>query len=300
MPAMYDLEAFEISTDEPHVLDVAARRPPRGWQPQADAALDDALPFPWPEKYLVTFRQPFNPHGFFTNAAALAGEFLRTGDPVVRKIAGDLHRRMREYTAMQGNARFLVYTFPKGYRGMKVQPPWTSAYASGAALIGLTLLADSGAVPEAADDAREVLIGLGRPITPPASSTDLWVSFVDRDRCLWFEEMPLAQAEQPRILNGHIRALTGLYVYWVRTREPAALELLRAGVLTVKRHALEYRRPGRVNAYDLLEPAIDDYGPERTIAQQDFLYRLTGMSAFAEYRDLFEADVAASRSTPPD
>lgn len=290
----FDTERFEISLDESRVFNVAAHRVQARWRVDSSVALDDALPFPWPEKYLTSFRQPFNPHGFFVNAAALAGEFLRTKDPEIQRIALGLHARLREYSVLDGNARYVVYRFPKSYRRIIVVPPWTSGYASGAALIGLTLLADVKLVPEAAQDAREILAGMAE-VGSPGSREELWVSFVDIDGCLWFEEMPLPQPEQPRILNGHIRALTGLYLYWVRQRDEQAHALLCAGILTIKRHAMDYRRPGDVNAYDLLSPAIADYGPDRTVAQQDILFRMTGDPTFAAYRDTFAADIAASR-----
>ena len=287
-------EAFQISPEESAVFDVASRRAPKGWLPRPELALDDQLPYPWPEKYLTVFRQPFNPHGFFTNAAALANEYRRRTDPAVAVVAHGLYERMREYSTLRADSRFLVYTFPKSYRRITVHPPWTSAYASGAALIALTLLGDSGAIDGEVPEAEQILRGLAA-LRGRAVGEDLWVSFVDNDGCLWFEEMPLPQEDQPRILNGHIRALTGLYIYWVRRSSRLALDLLRAGTLTVKRHAMDYRRPGQVNSYDLLQPPIADYGPDRTVIQQDFLWRMTGDEAFAHYRDAFASDIAQAR-----
>lgn len=290
----FAVEPFEISPNESEVFDVASRRVPKGWTPRPGLPLDAQLPFPWPEKYTAVFGQPFNPHGFFTNAAALASEYQRTADPSIAAIAENLYARMREYSVLRGSARYVVYTFPKSYRRIKVQPPWTSAYASGAALIALTLLKDSKAVGGNVPEAQEILRGLAS-WTVGKARPELWVSFVDDHGCLWFEEMPLPQLDQPRILNGHIRALTGLYIYYVRRRSDVALELLRGGTLTVKTHAMDFRRPGQVNAYDLLMPPIADYGPDRTVAQQDFLWRMTGDEAFARYRDTFAGDIAQAR-----
>ena len=294
----YEVGQYRISPEEGAVFAVAARRVPSGWRPIPGASLDEGLPFPWPPKYVDVFKQPFNPHGFFTNAAALANEYGRSGDPEIADMARALHARFLEYTAQRGTARFVIYTFAKSYRRIKIPPPWTSAYASGAGLIGLALLTDAGLVPREDGTADELLRGLGTPATS-LREDDLWVSFVDDDGCLWFEEMPLPQVEQPRILNGHIRALTGLYIHWVRRQTPLALELLRAGILTIERHAMEFRRPGEINRYDLLEPPIADYGPDRTIDQQDFLWRMTGDATFARYRDVFRADIEAARRGAP-
>jgi hypothetical protein len=141
------------------------------------------------------------------------------------------------------------------------------------------------------DHGKEILAGLARPIDPGEPRPEYWVSFVDERGYLWFEEQPLDQVEQPRILNGHIRALTGLYFYWAHTKDEIALSLLEAGIKTIEDNALAYRRPGAINAYDQMQPDVADYGPARTTDQQDILFRLTGDPVFAKYRDMFEEDM---------
>lgn len=290
-PAEWKTEAYAISLDKGDVFPVSDISPSKGWAPDISAGLDASLPFPWPEEYVEKYRQPFNPWAFFRNAAALCTYYDNTGDQRARQLMSALRDRLIEYSTLRDGQRFILYTFPKGYRKIDVEVPWTSAYASGAALVGLSLMAECADLPDMLATGKEVLAGLAHPIDPTKARPDLWVSFIDESGYLWFEEKPLDQEEQPRILNGHIRALTGLYTYWVHTGDSGALELLRAGIKTVEDNAPQYRVPGGINRYDLMGEPIADYGPERTISQQDILYKMTGDPVFAIYRDVFEADM---------
>jgi len=283
---------YTISDDDMNVFPVRTASPPKGWEPDLTQGLDAALPLPWPDAYAKARGQPFNPWAFFRNVSILCSHWKKTGNAETHRILGLLHKRLLEYSVLREGKRFLLYQFEKDYRGKyHVRVPWASAYASGAALIGLTTMAQCANRPEVLHTAREVLVGLASPIDPRNDRPDLWVSFVDEAGYLWFEEKPLDQVEQPRILNGHIRALTGIYIYWVHTKDETALALLRSGIKTIEDHALRYRNPGGINAYDLMQPYIADYGPERTVVQQDILYRMTGDPVFAKYRDIFGADM---------
>jgi len=287
----WQTENYATSDNHPEVYPITAMSPPKSWEPDLSNGLDAALPFPWPDKYIEKFKQPFNPWAFFRNASALCSHYEISKSGETLKIIQALYDRLLEYSAERDGQRFLLYNFKKGYRGIAVDVPWTSAYASGAALIGLTFMSECADMPEALTTAKEVLAGLASPIDPSKNRPDLWVSFVDDRGFLWFEEKPLDQVEQPRILNGHIRALTGLYIYWAHTKDEEALPLLRAGIKTIEEYAPSYRIPGKVNAYDMIQPPVDDYGPERTIAQQDILFKMTGEPVFAIYRDVFEMDM---------
>ncbi|KLK92318.1 hypothetical protein AA309_15155 [Microvirga vignae] len=288
----WQTKAYAISDDYLKVFSVGEANPPKGWRPDLTQGLDAALPMPWPEEYVKRGRQPFNPWAFYRNVSALCAHWKKTNNVETRNILILLHKRLLEYSELRDGRRLLLYRFTKDYREQyRVNVPWTSAYASGAALIGLTSMYKCADMPEALVTAKEVLADLANPIDPRGNRPDLWVSFTDEAGYLWFEEKPLDQVEQPRILNGHIRALTGIYTYWVHTKDETALPLLRAGIKTVEDHAPRYRKRGGINAYDLLRPYLADYGPERTIVQQDILFKMTGDPIFAEYRNMFEADM---------
>jgi hypothetical protein len=262
---------------------------PDGWRPDLTLPLDEAMPHPWTEKYVRVYKQPFVPHGFMGNAVALAGYFESTDSPDAVVLQRRLLARMLDFSFEREGARFLLYRFAKAYRAARLGNPWTSGYASGAALIGLTAMM-AMRVEGAAEIAREVLYGLARPVRLSDDRSGHWVSLVDDDGFLWFEEVPLA-TRPSHILNGHIRALLGLYTYFSTTGDRLALSLLRAGLATIEANALRFRVPGKINRYDLLEPYMADYSPERTWGQQHVLSRISGETAFAHYRDVFRADI---------
>jgi hypothetical protein len=123
---------------------------------------------------------------------------------------------------------------------------------------------------------------------------EYWVTFVDDDGYLWLEEMPLPVDPQPRILNGHIRGITGIYTYWLINGGGDAKWLLSSALQTVKDHIHLYRRPGKANAYDLLQKTKIDYGPRRTVKQQKELFWITGDPIFKEMSEKFAADMGVS------
>ncbi|WP_336071468.1 D-glucuronyl C5-epimerase family protein [Nitratireductor rhodophyticola] len=284
---------YDINEDPGKVLAIGVGRSPKNWKPDIGRGLDAAIPLPWPEKYVEEYKQPFNFWSFFRNVQQLCAHFDETGSEETRAILKALYDRLLEYSELRDGQRFGLYKFKQGYRSnsIPVEWPWTSAYASGAALIGLSNMWECAKIDGALDTAHEFLAALSNPIDPREGRPQFWVSFVDDRGYLWFEEKPLDRIEQPRILNGHIRTLVGLYEYYARTESEEALKLLRAGIRTIEEYAPYYRVPGKINAYDMLQPYNDDYGPKRTIGQQDILYRMTNEPVFAIYRDVFELDM---------
>ena len=264
---------------------------PRKWRPDTPESFHKAMPKKLSPNYTHRFKQPFSPSHFYVNALMLAN--YKT-DKLDRKalysLVDALFERFLEYSVVEDGARFVVYTFDRTYGGVDVAAPWTSAYASGAVLVGLTKWIERFGEQRFHDAAEEILLGMAR-LRPPSG---LWVSFVDDDQFLWFEEMPLPSEPQPRILNGHIRALGGLYHYHRATGSELAGRLLRGGVTTVRFNAERYRVPGEVNRYNLRSPDLKDYGPDRTVSQQRELFAMTGDPFFLEMSELFAADNAAA------
>ncbi len=282
---------YKINKKTNYVLKTNKIIPPKGWEPNSKTELDLSLPYSWPKRYINIYKQPFHPYQFFKNAAALCTHYKATGNEETLNIIRRLYDRFLQYTENFNGALFVVYRFRHVYMRQVNVIPWTSGYASGAALLGLTLIAECAGMNEAENTAEQILDGMARVISTKERPR-FWVTFADSSNYLWFEEYPLRQTQQPRVLNGHIRALTGLYYFWTHTRNPTALKLLRAGITTVERYAPEYRIPGETNAYQLLQPSLPDYGPKRTIKQQGILYRMTGDPVFLRYRDMFQTDMA--------
>ena len=282
---------FEISL---HAENIAGyhMRPPRQWTPHGVGALYDKLPRNLPDKYINLFKQPFSPHSFLVNALQLANYEPQSANEVVliSNLVSALLERLLDYSELQDDARFVVNRFDHRYRGVDLTAPWTSAYSSGAVLVGLSKWIERFDMKAYHEVAEELVKGMARI----RSDAGLWVSFIDSDDYLWFEEAPLPVEPQPRILNGHVRALTGLYHWYRVSRSPLAIRLLKGGLTTVRDNVERFRVPGEVNRYDLRPPEIKDYGPQRTVVQQRELFEITGDQFFAEMSKRFAADNAAA------
>ena len=273
--------------------------PHPGWEPRPDLELDAQLPVPWPEIYLTTYRQHFAPWSFQVNAALLAAHVRKHPEsrPLVQAIAEHLYDRLLEHTEQVGDARFVVYRFDRQYDGVPVRAPWTSGLGNGAAISGLMALDQTFDDPRYLRTARELAAAYR---IPGPSSEHLWFSLVADEGYLWFEEQPLDDPVQPMILNGHVTALTGLYYLRDRGgRDPAVLQLLSAGLTAAAHYAPRFRVPGTVNRYQLREPGHADYGPARTVRQQQVMYAMTGALRFLQMRDLFAADMGIDREAHP-
>ena len=262
-----------------------------GWEPRPGLDLDAQLPVSWPKAYVTRHRQHFAPWPFQVNAALLAS-YVRAhpeSRSLVRPIADALHRRLLEHTARVDGARFVTYGFNRRYDGVRVRAPWTSGLGNGAAISGLMALDHVFHDPRFLRTARE--LAAAYRIAGPTRD-HLWFSLVADEGFLWFEEQPLDDAVQPMILNGHVTALTGLYYLWDRGgRDPQVLELLDAGLMAALHYGPRFRVPGGTNRYQLREPGHADYGPERTVRQQQVMYAMTRDRRFLELRNLFAADM---------
>lgn len=71
------------------------------------------------------------------------------------------------------------------------------------------------------------------------------------------------------------------------------MQLMRAGITTVRRYFDAFRQPGGVNRYSLLPGSADDYLPARSVMQQAWLARVTGDETLVEQWRAFERDMAA-------
>ncbi len=96
----------------------------------------------------------------------------------------------------------------------------------------------------------------------------------------WFEEY--ACEIKPRVLNGFVYALDGLYEYYLFSSSSKAKYAYDRGVETLERHLHEYDA-GNWTYYDLQKyPATEVYH-ELHVQQMALLYNQTGRKAFSEY-----------------
>ncbi|MBW3661958.1 MAG: hypothetical protein KY469_02575 [Actinobacteria bacterium] len=272
--------------------------PPTGWAAPASPVdeLDPHLPHPWPEDYIDRFEQPFAPHVFMKNAASFCSwlEENPADRASIERLAALLVERLEAYLEPSIGGQVVVYRFEREYRSAVLEPGWASAYANARAIQGLLVLARC----LGEDRYRDLAADLTGPLTrSDPDGRPRSIAFVTPDGYLWFEEAPLVGHPSPMVLNGHVTTVFALYYAYEWGHPAADVErTLLGGMASVKRYVESFRRPGEVNRYDLLDPPVADYGPERTIRQQRALHEITGDPFFEHMAELFEQDLAASRS----
>lgn len=261
------------------------------WVPVESGTLEARMPMPWPTHFSnKPLDQPFNPWRFLDNALRIANRVPadRSESLALQRLARELVGRLVEYSELEDGSRYVVYRFDREYKGHKVAAPWTSAYGNGAALLGMCRLCERFEDEHFDAIASELFTAF----LQFRDGGGYWICEVDEGGYVWFVEMPLpGDVKQPRILNGHIRAIQGVFYYARHSGDPDARLLAQAGCTTVQRYAREYRRPGQVNRYDLSFPQYPDYGPKRTVDQQRFLAELTGDDFFADTAEMFLTDM---------
>lgn len=266
---------------------LSTKSAPLGWAP-SEGPLDEVIPFPWPDRYVAEWGQPFNPWTFKENAAALCIYGREHGPEHVRPISEMLVERMLQYTRTDKGARWVFYDFDYTFRDRVLERGWVSAFGNGVVITGLVALHRCSSVPGLLELARELFAAFAIPGSRLVSDLG--------DGTLWYEEYPTGDEPPAHVLNGHILALIGMYYLWDATDDPTVFDYLNRGTKAVAVHGPKYRVPGSTNRYDLLEPYIPDYGPARAIFQQDQLCLITGDERFRDLRDRFAEDMPDART----
>lgn len=270
--------------------------PPAGWNAStADdqgIRLGSRLPFDWISEYKDEYEQHFQPSLFYKNSAAICN--FAKKNPDRRAALGRLHRdlfdRMMEFATWDGSKLYIRSEFEFPVYNGKLNKGWVSGIVNGFGIAGILKAQECFKDPEYAT----VLQGLVESYksmhvsgkTPP----ERWISFIDDDGYLWFEEYPMPNGEANRILNGHIFALFGLILYEKRTGDESVRPLINGGLKTIEDNILKFRRKNKINSYGLRSPNQADYGPIRTVKQQCQLYALTKIPFFRNVASTFRKD----------
>ena len=192
---------------------------------------------------VINGRRVYSPGNLASDGIRYLDGYVRTGDPAYLDRAVVRARKLSSMSRLSGGARYFPYMFD--YANESLKAPWYSAYSQGFALSLFVRLYRVTGVQVWADRARETAMSfrrLGR-VTKP------WVAYVV-DRRLWLEEYP--SATPSHVLNGFNFALFGLYDYERLTRDPAAHDLLRGALRTMRSFGEAYRVPGGIGYYDLV------------------------------------------------
>lgn len=280
--------------------------------PQGPPDPDLHLPDPWDSIYRKKFRQAMQPVKLWSNANYLAEEIEAAAAPgapsevkvrakAAMALLAALIARMRDFTvpadpAHPDGAAFLESRFDFSQANLRIPGPWVSGIANAFAILAccrlVQVLPDAGLQADIRRYADAYLM-LRHEAPPPEHVQPLrWISYLDADRHLWFEEYPMPDGRVNLVLNGHIFAVMALHQAAALWPGRGYEALVQGGIATVEARFHAFLRRGTSNLYSLCGPRKGDYLPLRTIRQQYELYLLTGAPAFVENAMLAMGDCA--------
>lgn len=99
----------------------------------------------------------------------------------------------------------------------------------------------------------------------------------------WYEEIADTGMQTPRILDGHIFALAGLYEYYHQTNDPLALQYFNNGLKALKQALPGFDRNDGKVGYDVYGKIADDNYHPLLVKQMNGLWQMTGDSTFLYY-----------------
>ena len=268
---------------------------PEGWTPSIDknSRIGSRLPYDWEEVYRSTFKQEFQPVRFMSNAVSLlrcAGNPHIYESSLILSLADELIGYSMEYILDYKDAKYVYHRFDFVQKDLFIPSGWVGACAQAFVLLAYTRLAkifpDKGLpiVKGLADAFRAAYVAHAEP--PP-----YWISYIDEESNLWFEEYPMPQGRPNLVLNGHIFAIHALHEANKIIPDNGYDILSKLGITTVRKNVRKFRRKGNSNIYSLLGPRKGDYLPRRTIRQQCELYALTGDTFFRNMGSTFMKDM---------
>lgn len=178
------------------------------------------------------------------------------------------------YENRHNEGNFTVWKNNFEYPFYECSPSWVSAMAQGLALKEFIH------AYKLTRDARylEIMERMVNAYHVPIEEGGLL--YVDPNDNWWFEEY--ACKRKPRVLNGFVYALDGLYEYYLFSNSSKAKHAYERGIETLERHLHEYDS-GNWTYYDLEKYPASRVYHELHVQQMALLYNQTGREAFLEH-----------------
>ena len=280
-PPPYKVTAYTIRTIARSALPyVGTSRPTKAAPSVRDA---DGLPM----KRVGTGLY-YGPAGLAQYGIIYEDAYRRTGDGDYLAIARKVMNKLMALGVKSNGGVFIQYQFDFPMHRIPTEvmkAPWYSAMAQGIALsLAVRLCQDTGEeiFKTDADLLFASMNHLGRGSSP-------WVTYVAAGY-VWLEEYPEPMTPSDHTANGFNFALFGLYDYYQETKDPAALQLLRGSLTTMRHYISAYRRPGTYSKYCLRHGQPQPKYHKIVTGQLVFLYKMSGDPYFLSMSKLFTSD----------
>lgn len=175
------------------------------------------------------------------------------------------------------------YTFPWEFYNMN--PPWISGMAQGLAVEVLGHAYDLTGKQIYKEIADKALRAFLVPIEEGGVT-------IDTGNGRWYEEYADIGGKNPRVLNGMIYALQGIYNFWLITGNEEAKMIFDKGVIALKQNLPIYDAWGW-SYYDALGNVASDEYHRIHVEQMKWLYEVTRNPMFADYAADWENDLTS-------
>ena len=288
------VQYFDYPLSKVNVMARLALQPPPDWKPELDdRPLHERLPYALDDHYKIELRENFQPVQYKQNATALANYIRQSGDAddicTAKLLLVEQFRVLETRCVEDRGVVFVENRFPWPNRNLPTG--WVSAIVNAFAILGNIKLLEIIPDPEIADITRRLANAYSLALAEGEASPGRWITYVDRESNVWFDEYPHPEGQATLVLNGHIFAVQALYKAGLHFSEERYLALANAGISTLRKTLPRFRSRGRRNRYSLRGFQRPDYLPKRTVKQQLELYSLTGDEYFRRWAMRFLNDM---------
>jgi hypothetical protein len=209
--------------------------------------------------------------------------YKKYGDEKSKRVFLNNVNWLVDNAVSHGNYSILEYHFPYPVPyppSYTMKPPWYSGMAQGQALPVLVKAYQITGEKKYLDSAKMLLNSFFVEVK------DGGVTYKTSNDGWWYEEYPIIGAK-PRVLNGMIWAVLGIYDYYNYTYDSEAKYLFDQGVLALKKNLPYYDNNGN-SYYDLLTHNSAPYYHKLHIKLLGLLYNITKEDIFKMYHDKWQ------------
>jgi len=168
--------------------------------------------------------------------------------------------------------------------------PWYSGLAQG---VGLTLFSRLYKLTDN-EKYRDIADAVFRSFKRYKGVKKPWISCIDKDQHLWFEEYPHALPNH--VFNGMTFAIFGVYDYYCVTKSHESKKYLQASLTTIRRNIAHMRDEGKISYYCLKYDGKNPAYHSIHIKQLKILTKISGDDYFDELAQQMEADKLSTTS----
>ena len=185
-------------------------------------------------------------------------------------------------THINNKGNYALYEFKWAQPFYKsVGAPWTSGMTSGRAIEAFTAAYRLYHKQEYLDIANLLLRGYYQPIQSGGFTYKEAAGW-------WYEEFADSNLKTPRVLDGHIFALTGVYKFWELTKNDSAWFVFNQGILGLKAHLPSYNIGNGWSYYDAFHTISDKKYHMLLTGQMKQLWEMTRDPFFYDYHKAWE------------